>query len=35
MGLFPQWMLTEIQGVLDHPNMADDLFVKYSTDEDN
>jgi Protein of unknown function (DUF1524) len=34
MGFFPQWMLDGIQGVLDELDMADDLFVKYSTDED-
>lgn len=34
MGLFPQYMLAEIQGLLDELDMADDMFVKYSTDED-
>jgi hypothetical protein len=35
MGFVPQYMLAEIQGVLDELDMADDvLFVKYSTDED-
>lgn len=35
MGYVPQYMLAEIQGVLDELDMADDvLFVKYSTEED-
>ena len=35
MGFVPQYMLAEIQGVLDELDMADDvLFVKYSTEED-
>ena len=34
MGLFPQHMLGEIQGVLRELDMADDVFVKYSTDDD-
>ena len=34
MGLFPQYMLGAIQGVLDELDIADDVFVKYSTDED-
>jgi hypothetical protein len=34
MGLHPQWMLAEIQGILDELDMADDVFVKYSTEED-
>jgi len=34
MGFFPQYMLCEIQGVLHELNMGDDLFVKYSTDEE-
>lgn len=34
MGFFPQYMLGEVQGVLDELDMADDVFVRYSTDED-
>jgi len=34
MGLFPQYMLAEIQAILDDLDMADNLFVKYSTEED-
>lgn len=29
MGLFPQYMLGEIQGVLDALGLADEVFVKY------
>ena len=34
MGLVPQYMLADIQGILDDLDMADNLFVKYSTEED-
>ena len=34
MGLVPQYMLAEMQGILDELNMAEELSVKYSTDED-
>ncbi len=34
VGLFPHWLLVGIQNVLDQFDMADDLFVKYSSDED-
>ncbi len=34
MGLFPQYMLAEVQGALDDLDMADDVFVKYSTIDD-
>jgi hypothetical protein len=31
MGFFPQYMLAEVQDVLDELDMADEVFVKYST----
>ncbi len=34
MGLFPQYMLADVQGVLDELDMADGVFVKYSTNDD-
>jgi hypothetical protein len=34
MGLFPQYMLATVQRVLDEFDMADDVFVNYSTNED-
>lgn len=34
LGLFPQYMLEAVQGVLDHMDMADDMFVKYSDEAD-
>ena len=34
MGLFPQYMLAVVQSVLDEFDMADGVFVKYSTDDD-
>ncbi len=34
MGLFPQYMLAKVQGVLDELDMADDVFVNYSTNDD-
>ena len=34
MGMFPQYMLAEVQGVLDELDLADDVFVKYSTNDD-
>lgn len=34
MGWFPQYMLGAIQEILDDLDMADDLLVKYSTDDD-
>lgn len=34
MGWFPQYMLATIQDVLDALDMADDLVVKYSTDDE-
>lgn len=34
MGLFPQYMLAEVQGVLDEFDMADGVFVNYSTNDD-
>lgn len=34
MGLFPQYMLAVVQGILDELDMADDVFVNYSTNED-
>jgi hypothetical protein len=34
MGLYPQYMLGEIRAVLDDLDMADDLFVKYATEQD-
>jgi hypothetical protein len=35
MGYFPQYMLGHVQGVLDQLGLADDVFVKYSADEDD
>ncbi len=34
MGFFPQYMLAAVQGVLDELDMADGVFVSYSTDDD-
>ncbi len=34
MGLFPQYMLAHVQRVLDELDLADDVFVKYSTNGD-
>jgi hypothetical protein len=34
MGLFPQYMLADVQHVLDELDMADDVFVRYSTSDD-
>lgn len=34
MGYFPQYMLKEVQGILDELDMADDVFVHYSTNDD-
>jgi len=34
MGLFPQYMLAEVQGILDELDLADGVFVKYSTNND-
>ena len=34
MGYFPQYMLAEVQSVLDAFDMADGVFVKYSTNDD-
>ena len=34
MGLYPQYMLDAIQRVLDELDMADEVYVKYSNDED-
>jgi hypothetical protein len=35
MGFFPQYMLREVQSVLDELGLADEVLVKYSSDEDN
>ena len=35
MGFFPQYMLLEVQGVLDELGLADEVLVKYSPDEDD
>ncbi len=34
MGMVPQYMLGEVQGILDELDMADSVFVKYSTGDD-
>lgn len=34
MGMVPQYMLADVQGVLDELDMADGVFVKYSTIDD-
>lgn len=34
MGWFPQYMLAGVQSILDEFDMADDVFVKYSTNDD-
>lgn len=34
MGLFPQYMLAAVQGVLDELDMADGVFVNYSTNDE-
>jgi hypothetical protein len=33
MGYFPQYMLRDVQGVLDELGLADEVFVKYSEDD--
>ena len=35
MGFVPQYMLGEIQGVLDELGLADEVLVKYSSDEND
>jgi hypothetical protein len=34
MGWFPQYMLKAVQGILDELDMADGVFVSYSTNDD-
>lgn len=34
MGLFPQYMLADVQRILDEFDMADDVLVKYATNDD-
>jgi hypothetical protein len=34
MGFFPQYMLREVQGVLDELGLADEVLVKYSPEDD-
>jgi hypothetical protein len=35
MGFVPQYMLGAVQGVLDGLGLADEVLVKYSSDEDD
>ncbi len=34
MGMFPQYMLEDVQRILDELDLADNVFVKYSTNDD-
>ena len=35
VGYYPQYLLREVQGVLDELGLADEVLVKYSSDEDD
>ncbi len=34
MGLFPQWMLADLQGMLDELNLAETVLIKFSTSDE-